>query len=322
MKKTDEMLRQIESDLGLNEPYFKGRNLPVKNCRHFYTDGNAIDRMFEDVEDFKAGMNRVFLLHRKYNISILAFILMDTHVHFILHGPYDECNQFMHMFINMTSRYMSLKYGEKNKLSNLPLSHQVIDNELYLKTAICYVIKNASVAGLHYLATDYPWSSSPLYFRNSKDNWSTPKWTLPGELSSLSQIPFKQLRKFLKSRETDFPQTAVIDGIVFPGEYVDVETVERLFKTHKSFSYFLNTSKEEYIESKQGFNSHLSIPIQEMRQHRNAMCKSMFKVDTIRSLSAQQRLKLAKALRRKYNSSAKQIAKLCGLVYEEVKGVL
>ena len=74
MKKTDEMLRQIESDLGLNEPYFKGRNLPVKNCRHFYTDGNAIDRMFEDVEDFKAGMNRVFLLHRKYNISILAFI--------------------------------------------------------------------------------------------------------------------------------------------------------------------------------------------------------------------------------------------------------
>jgi hypothetical protein len=48
----------------------------------------------------------------------------------------------------------------------------------------------------------------------------------------------------------------------------------------------------------------------------------MFKVETIRSLSAQQRLRLAKALRRKYNSSAKQIAKLCGLVYDEVKDVL
>ena len=322
MKKTDEMLRQIESDLGLNEPYFKGRNLQIKNCWHFYTDGNAVDRMFEDVEDFKAGMNRIFVLDRKYNIVILAFILMDTHVHFILYGPYEECNRFMHMYISMTSRYMSLKYGEKNKFAKLPLSHQAIDNELYLKTAICYVIKNSSTAGLPYLATDYPWSSSPLYFRNIKDNWTAPKWSLSHNLSWLSQIPFKQLRKFLRSRETDYTEAAVVDGIVFPGEYVDFETVERLFKTHKSFSFFLNTVKEETIEGKHGFSSHLSIPIQEMRQHRNSMCRNMFKVETIRSLSAQQRLRLAKALRRKYNSSAKQIAKLCGLVYDEVKDVL
>jgi REP element-mobilizing transposase RayT len=228
MKKTDEMLRQIESDLGLNEPYFKGKNIQVKNCWHFYTDGNAVDRMFEDVEDFKAGMNRIFVLHRKYNIIILAFILMDTHVHFILYGPYEECNRFMHMYISMTSRYMSLKYGEKNKFAKLPLSHQAIDNELYLKTAICYVIKNSSTAGLPYLATDYPWSSSPLYFRNIKGNWTAPKWSLPHNLSWLSQIPFKQLRKFLKSRETDYTEAAIVDGIVFPGEYVDIETVERL----------------------------------------------------------------------------------------------
>ena len=154
-----DLLKQAERDLGLNVPYRKGTNIQVKDCWHFTTDGNSIDVIFEDDQDFQDGMNRVFVVSRDYRILILAFCLMDTHVHFILYGSYDECNAFIHKYIQQTSRYINTRHGHIRKLLNLPIHHQVIDDDFYLKTAICYVLKNPPVGGLSYSAYDYPWSS-------------------------------------------------------------------------------------------------------------------------------------------------------------------
>ena len=72
----------------------------------------------------------------------------------------------------------------------------------------------------------------------------------------------------------------------------------------------------------EGSISRLSIPIQEMRQNRNALCSELFNAKTIRTLTTGQRIKLAKTLKLRYNSSVKQIAKLCGLIYDEIKEIL
>ena len=64
------------------------------------------------------------------------------------------------------------------------------------------------------------------------------------------------------------------------------------------------------------------MPIQEMRQHKNELCHEMFGVETVRTLDMRQRLMLARALRSRFNSSLKQIARLTGLVYEEVKDMI
>lgn len=66
----------------------------------------------------------------------------------------------------------------------------------------------------------------------------------------------------------------------------------------------------------------LSLPMQEMRQHKNDLCYEMFGHRSTNRLDVQQRLRLARALRTKYHSSLKQIVRLCGLVYDEVKGIL
>ena len=84
------------SDLAIGLPFIKGQNLPVKNCWHFSTDGTVQDVLFRDEDDFIAAMNRIYLLARKYDILILAFCLMDNHIHFILYGECDEANKFMH----------------------------------------------------------------------------------------------------------------------------------------------------------------------------------------------------------------------------------
>ncbi|MBP5316467.1 MAG: hypothetical protein J6Y83_02055 [Bacteroidales bacterium] len=288
-------LKQIEADLGLNVPFVKGQQIPVNNCWHFSTDGNAVDAMFIDELDFCAGMNRIYPLFQKYAITILAFSLMDTHVHFILYGPFDQCNRFIHDYVKQTSWSISHRHGDRHKFRSVPINHQVIDTDRYLKTAICYVIKNAPVSGIPYNSYDYPWSSGALYFRHA-GYWTSPNW-------SCADVA---------------PGTGGQEKMIFPGDYVDYHLVERIFKTHRSFNFFMCVSKESDVEERGGSISLLSMPMQEMRQHKTETCKELFGVNSIRTLSMAQRLHLARVLKSRYNSSSKQLARLCGLVYKEV----
>ncbi|MBQ2194598.1 MAG: hypothetical protein II408_04420, partial [Bacteroidales bacterium] len=153
MKISQALLRQIVQDLGLNVPFVKGQNIPIKNCWHFSTDGNAVDVMFYE-DDFIDGMNRVYVTVKGYRIIILAFSLMDTHIHFVLYGEFDECNRFVHDYVRRTSWYMSVKHNEHHKFEDVPIQHQEVDTDYYLKIVICYTVKNAPVAGIPHNALD------------------------------------------------------------------------------------------------------------------------------------------------------------------------
>ena len=308
---------QIVRDLGLDTTFLRGQAKPVRNCWHFYTNGRSVDAMFIDEDDFVNGMNRVYVVSRKYSIVILAFILMDTHVHFVLYGMFEECNRFMHDYIQRTSRFISLHRDERNKLRNAQISHQTIQDDTYLKTVICYTVKNAPVGGLPYLGLDYPWGSGSLYFRHNSF-WTSPAW-IELESEAISALGCHRKRSLLKTRAVPAEEASLSGSMVLPGEYVAYQIVEQLFKTVKSFTYFYGRTREEDVDGKQGSISYLSLPMQEMRQHKNEMCKEMFGCTSVKTLNTQQRIKLARALRSQYNSSPRQIIRLCGLVYDEVK---
>lgn len=310
----DQLLRQVESDLGLQVPFVRGQEIKTRNCWHFSTDGNAIDVIFVDDDDFVHGMNRIYVVSREYRIIILAFCLMDTHVHFILHGVFDECNRFVHEFIRRTSMCITKKHGEQHKLEEVPIHYQMIDTADYLKTAICYTIKNPPVASIPFNAYDYPWSSGALYFRH-KGVWTSPAWSDVSQTSYCQTAREKRSSLKTHKRQEDVPR--MIGDIVFPGEYVAYEVVERLFRSNRSFNFFMCRSREEDIDARGGVLSRLSIPMQEMRKHKNEVCKELFGVETVATLDITQRMRLARVLKSRYNSSLKQICRLSGLVYQE-----
>ena len=136
------------------------------------------------------------------------------------------------------------------------------------------------------------------------------------------EMGLNQRREVLRTRKHASPKVRMIDRLIFPGEYVSYEIVERIFKTCKSFNYFMCITKEEEVEARGGSISFLSIPMQEMRQHKNELCKELYGANSIKGLNTQQRLRLARTLRSRYNSSIKQIIRLCGLVYDEAKDKL
>ncbi|MBR0500019.1 MAG: hypothetical protein IJJ72_03400 [Bacteroidales bacterium] len=318
-----ELLRQIISDLGLDVPYSKGQKIKVRNCWHFSTDGNAVDVMFYDTQDFIDGMNRIYVTLPGYRVIILAYSLMDTHVHFILYGEFDECNRFMHDYVRRTSCHIAFRHGDKHKMDGVPINYQAIDTDFYLKVVICYTIKNAPAGGIPYNAIDYPWSSGPLYFRRAGD-WSSPVWlnAAPDGMPKSKEMGVRQQKRVLKSHARPEKTVRMTGPIVFPGTYVAYEIVEKIYKTCKSFNYFLCISKEEDVDARGGTISHLSIPMQEMRQHKKEVCKEMFGTTDIKKLDTQHRIRLARVLRTRFNSSKKQIIRLCGLVYEEAKDMI
>ena len=305
----------ISSDMGLDLTAAKGLNIPVKNCWHFYTAGNSVDALFNNEDEFKDGMNRIPVIAGSCDILILAFVLMDTHVHFILYGDRDSCAHFMHEYIRRTSIYLSYRYQKRNALKDIAISHQHLDDDRYLKTAICYVLKNPVSAGLPYNPWDYPWSSGALYFRHPQC-WTSPRWLSENAEPALTH---KELCKILKSRTRISSAFIIFDGLVLPSQYVEWSLVEKIFRSPKAFNYFLNISKDTDIESRGGAISHLSIPLSEMRENRKLLLQELFGVSELRVLNTSQRIYLAKCMKSRYNSSSKQIAKLCGLVYKEVQ---
>lgn len=331
MKKGIGSLRQIVADLGIDAPIIKGEKIPIRKCWHFSTDGNYVDYLFCDEEDFVDGMNRIYIVVQKFKVIILAFCLMDNHVHFILYGDFDECNRFMHEYVRRTSMHITNKHGDKHKLADVPINHQVVDDDRYLKTAICYVIKNPSQAGLPYNAYDYPWSSGSLYMRpqvlsmigSNPSAWTLPHWTSPDyDFCYTSDMSARRKKSVMKTNNIAPDNVRMIGDLVFPGEYVASEIVQMIFKTHKSFNYFMCVTKDSDVESRGGIISRLSIPDQEMRQIKASVCMELFGVETVRSLTTDQRLKLTRTLRHRYSSSPKQLVKMCGLKYDEVKDLL
>ena len=307
------------TDLAIGLPFVKGQNLPVKNCWHFSTDGTVQDVLFSDEDDFIAAMNRIYLLARKYDILILAFCLMDNHIHFILYGAFDEANKFMHEYVRQTSMFIARKHNLSKNLRNLEIHHQDITDDTYLKTAICYVIKNPPVAGLPWQAHDYPWSSGPLYFRSSQ-SWASPGWLeRKGTLAGMSTLRKEQL---FHTRESLPDTLEVIDGLILPTNYIPVDLVERIFRSHRSYLFFLAKSKEEDVESRGGAISRLSLPDNELRQHKKEILQELFGRCSSRELSTTQRLRLGRELRRRYNCSVKQVARMVGLRAEELAGCL
>ena len=318
MEISDGLQKEIESDLGLDKAYEKGRSITVRRCWHFSTDGNKVDCIFEDEEDFIAGMNRIHVVVRNYRVIILAFSLMDTHLHFILWGDVRECDKFMHEYVRRTSMHIARRHGENKKLENLPIHHQTITDDYYLKVALCYVIKNAPVGGLPFNAIDYPWSSGPLYFRPGS-TWTSPVWMQDSRMRSVDE---RWKRYELLTRADLSSEVRMVGRLIFPGEYVAVGIVEKIFRSCRGYNYFMCISKEESVESRGGTLSRLSIPMQEMRQHKRELCMEFFGTMSSKSLDTTKRIRLAKALKSRFNSSDKQILRLCGLVWDECRGLI
>ena len=158
-------------------------------------------------------------------------------------------------------------------------------------------------------------ASAGLYFRRPEimDSVSS-HWT------KVSDLSYRQKRDMLKTNmEVPGDWKVTPEGFLWPGNYVDYQVVEKLFRTPKSFAFFMGQSKEEEISMSLGAREHVALPDMELREKAVAHSRRMFRTSNLRELDADRRMRLAKTLRKEYRCSYKQIARIIHLDQKYLK---
>lgn len=268
---------------------------------HVYTEGLEKGGLFYCVHDFVYGMN---LIPKCLNLSgakVLAFCLMDNHVHFVMEGSRDSCIGFIMRYKKALCSHISRTRKEKVSMN---AGIKLVEDKNYLLGVIAYVLRNPVSAGYGSIPQDYKWSSAGLYFRDHHA-------CLSHALSSISNLTVREQRKLLSCRSL-FPNDWNIskEGTIDPVHYTEVATVENLFSSVKRFMYFISLNKDLEMNISMNESDMIRLSDSELRAHAIDECVKEFRSKDLRSLEVGERLFIARFLRRRFGASFKQIGRV------------
>ena len=270
------------------------------------------DRLwFRDEEDFRVAMNYVAIAAFLTGITVLSFILMSNHVHFVVCCSSERAEQFVNKFKRLYAAYYQKKYGVCEPLRRNGLDiREVNEGDESLERAVAYVMMNSVAANICLEPSAYPWGTGGVLFN------ATPSLGRRlGELSGRAQV------RLLKSN-VKLPSEYIVSpgGYILPESYVPVKGVERLFRTPKRLGYFLRTSSKARLrlegEATPSFRD------QNILSACEDLCHSLFRAGGIRDLNTEQKAELLRQLRRRFSADLNQLSRVTGIPYSEAARML
>ena len=262
---------------------------------------------FRDEEDFKVAMNYIAILAaQRPEVTVLAFILMSNHVHFVLKGEQYAVVNFINEFKRRFSIYYNYKYGivEFLRRNNTDVKMIPYDNEC-VERAIAYVHMNCVAANICASPSQYTWGTGNLIF-----NASRVKGKRIGDMS------LRAIGRLLHSNTEILPSDWLLsdDGYILPHNYVDISSVEELFRTPNRMNYFLNNSSK----AKKRIEANENLPAfkdQSILTLIPDLCRSLFQKSSFKELTQEEQKEFIKQIRFRFSADLNQIARVCGLQY-------
>lgn len=250
-------------------------------------------------------------------IVIIAFVLMNNHVHFILHGAEIYCRKFMALYKKMTASYIAIESGEK--LCGFEYDCWLIPNKEKLQEKICYVLRNPLAAGIGILPTSYCWGSGPLMFAASASDATGAIFY--GKLNEVGITTEYSRRKTFGTKQEIPPHWLVNDeGMIWPGSYVEYKYAENIFGGAVSFMFELNKKNEDLI-NREMYGESISLSDNDLLAIIKRAAKESFGEDGISVLNVEQRLDLIRKIRRTHGSDIRQLGRLMHLRYNDLKQI-
>ena len=143
------------------------------------------------------------------------------------------------------------------------------------------------------------------------------EWKNIGELST------EAIRNILKTRVRLPSDWRINDnGMIDPECFCNLNRTNLIFKSPLRYIYFLSRKLEGKIDLDAAQGSRTFIPDKELRPIVGKIAAELFRTKDIKSLNVNDRLILAKKLRREYVSTAKQISRRLYLDAEILKGFI
>ena len=284
------------------------------NMKRFFliTTEHLEDRLwFREEEDFRVAMNYVAVATFLSGITILAFILMSNHVHFVVACSREQAGSFINTFKKLYAMYYGRKYdiGELLRRNGVDI-REVSEGDESLERAVAYVLMNSVAANICLEPSGYPWGTGSVFFNDN----SLPGRRL-GELSGRAQARLLKSHVKLPGNYMVGPRKHIL-----PESYVQVKGVEALYRTPKRMGYFLRTSSKARLRLEGGAVP--SFRDQNILSACDDLCHSLFRARSIKDLDLSQKTELLRQLSRRFSADLNQICRVTGIPYEEAAGML
>ena len=286
----------------------------MKGYYHVSSKALMKNDIFLTREDFVTGMNDVALCLLRYDVRILCFCLMSNHFHFVLKGSYQMCYAFACEFKRMCAIRMRDRSGEISGLKDIDIRLDLLDTEEYLENAIAYVLRNPLAARIIMMPYFYEWSSSASYFRGPLKEYGIP----------VNTLSLRKRRELLRTRHPEVPDSYMLNhqGFICPSCYVAVEEVEKIFRHPSRLMVALAKKLENEFEVASGAADRIVMLDSELKTQVLELIEKEFGVSSLAQLSAEDRLRLCRLMRKNFNSPVKQIARVLRLSQSLVASVL
>jgi REP element-mobilizing transposase RayT len=272
------------------------------------TDHLKVGLWFRDERDFTVGMNFVAILAFEFKVTILAFILMSNHLHFVVQGRWADVKAFIDGIKSRYSKYLNHKYGTSEFLRRNKVTIEEIStlNE-GLEKAIAYTQMNCVAANICSHPSQYPWGTGPLFFNASKRSGKS-----LGSLSKRARI------RLLHCCKENLPADWQVseDGYILPESYVNMAFVEALYRRASRMNYFLVTSSKARRKIENSDDHHPSFKDQVILAALPDLYRSLFGKQCFEELAPDEQIESLRQIQRRFCSNVHQIARVTGLTYE------
>ncbi len=290
----------------------------MQEMRKYYmvtTDHLEKALWFREDADFVVAMNHVATQAALCpHVTVLAFILMSNHLHFVLKGTYAEVSDFVNYIKQRYSQYYRHKYSAEKFLKRNRLDVSEINpSDERLERAIAYVQMNSVAANICALPTQYPWGTGSLFF-----NADTP---IGKRLDSFSK---RALKRMLHTDFINLPGDWLINdkGMILPQSYVAEKEVEGIFRRATRLSYFYSSSSKARLRFEAGNENLPAFRDQTILAALPDLLKSLFGKTNFSLLSADDQLECLRQLKYRFSSDVNQLARVCGITYADAALIL
>jgi putative transposase len=126
---------------------------------HVMNRGNRKGLIFEDDADRQMFRRMQIDEQEVHGVNTLADCLIGNHFHLAVQTPHGNLSDFMERLEGRFARYSNLRHHRVGHLFQGPFRDVLIEDDLHLLTAVCYILLNPVAAGLTPTPEEYRWSS-------------------------------------------------------------------------------------------------------------------------------------------------------------------
>lgn len=280
---------------------------------HLASDHLETLRLFSDHDSFNYGVNTLALAAARFNVSILCYELMDSHLHSMLRGKWKDCWAFFRWVLHRLAIMLADKDGVAHVLPRDGFDvHAILDDRQFCRE-IAYILRNCYKARIC-SPFSYPWGSIDVYFNPFRESFTGRK---------VSETGVMEVRKLFRTREKVPGHYEVRDGRVLNRCFVDYAYVEKRIGDSLAFFDALRVwDLESSVEMSHGAAEKITFSDAELSMRLTTLCRNEYHANSIQELDRKSLLALARTASRRYGAGKSQLARLLNVSADALERIL